>query len=105
MKFKDKSIDPKSLQPQLLLALMVAQKVYDEHGTDLIITSLNDGKHSKRSLHYAGAAVDLRTFTLPSEEIKQTVKDKIQARLNQDYDVVLESTHIHIEYQPEYRGD
>lgn len=102
MKLKSDEIELKDLAPQLTLALFMAQEVYAEYDTDLVITSANDSKHSHSSLHYAGRAVDLRTYNLPLDT-KQEVRDKIAAKLNVDFDVVLEDDHIHLEYQPKKR--
>ncbi len=88
-----------ALRPELTLALIVVDGVYRRHGTECVVTSLNDSKHSKTSLHYSGAAADIRTRTLPAH-LRQTVRDEISTRLTTDYDVILESDHIHIEYQP-----
>ena len=102
MELKSDTVSFQSLAPQLVLALVVANEVYNEYGVELVITSANDSGHGPSSLHYAGAAVDLRTRTL-KEEDRQEVRDKIQEKLNIDFDVVLESDHIHLEYQPKRR--
>ena len=103
LRLKDNTINFANLQPQILIALQVAERVFNSFGKDCIITSANDGKHSQRSLHYAGAAIDLRTRHLASQEQAKDIASAIQGALNQDFDVVLESTHIHIEYQPKRR--
>ncbi len=97
---KDNSVQARSLSPQLLLAVVVADGVLAEHGVQTVITSLNDGTHGDTSLHYAGCAVDLRTHGLKDPA---AVVQEIKRRLNIDWDVLLESTHIHIEYQPRRR--
>lgn len=99
MRFKDDSINPAGIRPELVLALFIADQVYAIHGTELVITSLVDGRHSHTSLHYAGCAADLRTRNLP-ESKRQTVAEEIKARLNRHYDVLFEGDHIHMEYQP-----
>lgn len=81
------------LSPQILVALMVAESVYRDHGQEMIFTCGLDGGHKAKSLHYAANAIDL---TPPS----QAVADDIRLRLNKYYDVVLEATHIHVEFQP-----
>jgi hypothetical protein len=96
MRFKDESVDPSSLKPQLLLALIIAEQVYQEENIELVITSLNDAIHMETSLHYDGGAADLRSYTL-SDPPKTAAK--IKARLNKHFDVVVESDHIHMEYQ------
>ncbi len=93
-----------ALRPELMLGLVVSDSVYRQHGTECVVTSLNDSHHAQTSLHYAGCAADIRTRNLPPN-VKQTVRDEIKERLTVDYDVVLEGVgtpneHIHIEYQP-----
>ena len=99
MKLKDDSVDITSIQPGLLVALMVADGVYSERGYECVLTSGRDGTHSTTSLHYAGAAVDLRVNNVPAE-LRPGIRDSIKHRLNQDFDVLLEDDHIHIELQP-----
>lgn len=66
---------------------------------EIVITSGLDGKHGAKSLHYTGNAFDIRTWIYTEAEIEQLMKD-IKELLGKDYDVVLESDHIHIEYDP-----
>lgn len=80
-------------------AIEQAYKVYKKIGKDFVITSLCDGRHSKNSLHYFGNAFDIRTRHL-SEEEKQDVVVLLAKMLGKDYDVVLESDHIHVEFDP-----
>ena len=87
------------LRPETLLGVMVASNTYHNHDSELIITSGVDGKHSHTSLHYAGCAFDCRIRHLPEGKAKE-IADEIRSRLTEDYDVILETTHIHIEYQP-----
>lgn len=87
------------LQPQIILGLLVASFVYKEFGYDTVITSLSDGIHGLSSLHYSGAAVDLRTRTVATKDISSIV-NYIRSALGSDFDVILESDHLHIEYQP-----
>jgi len=51
------------------------------------------------SKHYEGMAVDLRTFFFTREEVENVATD-LHAELGEDYDVVVEPTHIHVEYDP-----
>ena len=98
MKLKH-NVRPQSLCPEIVLAIIVADSVYRANDAELVVTSLNDSTHSTTSLHYAGAAVDLRTRNIPGP-IREVIREQIDDRLTYDYDVVLESDHIHIEYQP-----
>jgi hypothetical protein len=87
------------LKPELLLALTIADGVYQRQGVELEITSIVDGKHSRGSLHYVGMAADLRTRTLPAGTAPLVAR-QLRAALGDDYDVVLEDTHLHVEFQP-----
>lgn len=84
------------IRPELVLALTIAQAIYEDYGYPMLITSLLDGEHMRASLHYVGAAGDLR---LPSGDVGQIV-DSLRGALGDNYDVVLETDHIHIEFQP-----
>lgn len=97
MKLK-KNVKVQGITNEILLAIVVAQSIYRAHGEELVITSLLDGRHSRNSLHYSGAAVDLRTrdLAVPGAMVGADLKDALGA----DYDVVVEATHIHVEYQP-----
>lgn len=87
------------MRPEILLAVIAAERVYEEMGVDCVVTACVDGKHSAGSLHYAGAAVDLRTRDVPQER-RQTLAARIRTCVGEDFDVVLEADHIHIEFQP-----
>jgi hypothetical protein len=68
-------------------------------GLELTITSGTDGKHKRGSKHYSGEALDVRTRNLTKANVKRVV-DMLAARLGRGYDVVLETDHIHVEYDP-----
>ena len=97
MRFKD-SI--KYNIPGTVLILMAAEKVYNKHGKEVVITSLMDGKHMKNSKHYIGEAVDLRTYFFSKNTVLAVAAD-LQKELGSNYDVLVEEDHIHIEYDPE----
>lgn len=79
-------------------------------GVPAVITSGLDGEHGQGSLHYEGLAVDVRRLDrhempdggviFPDPELAQAQAARIRARLPAEFDVVLESTHVHIEYDP-----
>lgn len=94
----------KGLQPEILLAIIVAQEVYHVHGYVLTITSLLDGHEGRpNSLHNKGLAVDLRTrifVDYPALTTAENIAADIRRRLTDDYDVVVETDHIHVEFDP-----
>jgi len=105
MRIKDDSVRFVGICPQIVLALMVANDAFKEFGQeDLVITSVNDAKHSYTSLHYDGRAVDIRTKNIPRDFVRQLVLH-IGECLGTDFDVLLEdyggsNEHCHIEWQP-----
>ena len=84
------------IQPEMVLGLSILRALWP---AEMVVTSVVDGKHSRGSLHYTGCAVDLRTRNLDPAEI-QKVAVKARERLGDDFDVVVEKTHMHVEYQP-----
>ena len=102
IRLKDDSINVAHLNTGILLGLIVADQVLSAYGYETVITSGNDARHSKTSLHYANNAVDLRTMHIRKEQLEE-IRNEIASRLNQDWDVVLEIDHIHLECQPRRR--
>jgi len=95
-----KGVSVHGLGAEIIIALMVANEVYKEHGYELVVTSGSDGVHGYSSEHYKGDAVDLRTSMIKPDTKKSVIAAAIRERLGNDYDVVLEATHIHCEYDP-----
>lgn len=87
------------LKPEMSLGILVINSIYNKFGLDATITAVTDGKHSHGSLHYAGCAVDIRTNDVPSDVLNNLVA-AIKNSLSSEFDVVLENTHLHVEWQP-----
>ncbi len=87
------------LKPEILLAIQEAREVYRKFGAELVITSLGDGKHKAGSKHYHGFAVDLRIRHV-DRRLWKIIAEGIEKAIGEHYDVVLEPTHIHVEYDP-----
>ena len=87
------------IKPELLLALIIVDGVFQKNGYEVVITSLMDGKHSRTSLHYAGCAADVRSKTIPVED-HQKLATQCRGALGKDYDFIVESNHFHLESQP-----
>lgn len=110
---KDNSVETE-LHPTLTSLLFYLDSLYRNWGSELIITSGSEdsARHSFTSLHYAKPcqAVDVRIWQL-AEVPKAAVQHRalILAKNNfceihsiptNWFDIILESNHIHIEYQP-----
>ena len=85
--------DVRIMDPEIILAIVIAERAYAEIGCELMLTSGIGGQHSAGSLHYTGCAVDLRTLNVPAGKLTPLV-EKIRVALGPDFDVVLESNHL-----------
>jgi len=83
------------IRPEVVLALRIVEAVYQAHGAPFVITSIMEGTHKRASLHYLGCAADLR---LPPKDAASIVAEA-KAALGEDYDVILEGDHVHVEFQ------
>jgi len=88
------------VRSEIAIAINVAASVYFAYGYDCIVTSVVDGKHSRGSLHYSGGAMDLRTRHLPNLATVKSISHDIREGLTDEFDIILEKDHIHIEFQP-----
>ncbi len=87
------------IKPEMVMACMIINSVFESRNKNFVITSCTDGKHSIGSKHYSGYAIDCRTRHLLTSEADHITID-IKKALGDDFDVVLESNHIHIEFHP-----
>ena len=113
------SVNLKGLQPQMVLAIFVANDAYGCQGRDCIITSaVRNGTFEEHGFHAVGQAIDLSVRSLRGEMIPDDEMSVILAQLQAvlgrpgggQYDVVDErkvgssagwtGTHIHIEFDP-----
>jgi hypothetical protein len=113
MRRKDSTVETE-FHPIITALLFEINEQYVDWGTELIISSGSEPtvKHGMTSLHYAkpARAVDLRNWEInrvPSKELQlialRNIRDKFCDRLNIPrtwVEVIQESTHNHIEYQP-----
>lgn len=93
----------KNVSWRMFWVAIIADGVFKSLGTEAVITSGADGTHSARSKHYPEnnpsglvEALDFRTWHVKPEEAAK----KMRSKLGPDYDIVVESTHIHAEYHP-----
>lgn len=92
------------LQWQIFRALIIAEKVFHDHGAgDVHITSGTEPGVGRppESLHNRGQAVDIALPPRRSVDALQRIVHDIRRGVGDAvYDVVLEVDHIHIEYDP-----
>jgi len=84
------------LQPPAAEGLRFVEKLFHTHSEDLFITSLQEGTHCPGSLHPSGLAWDMRLPSFPVGEISEV--------LGPFFDVVIESNHVHVEFDPPLTG-
>lgn len=102
-------VTPDGLKAPMRTKLQEIGRAYHSvTGQIMRITSTTDGKHMEGSKHYTGNAIDVgirssSTFQFFSKAIQIALVAAIKAVLGADYDVVLESDHIHVEYDPKVK--
>ena len=75
--------------------------VYALHGYKCVVTAGRDGKHMEGSKHYDDHALDFRTRDIKQVDLNPILWE-IRQQLGNHYDVVLETTHLHLEWDPKY---
>lgn len=85
------------IRPEGLAAVMVAALVYTKHNLDLVWTAGLDSKHMAGSLHYVGLAIDIG---MPPANLQVVMAQELKDALGDDFDLVVEGDHWHIEFQP-----
>jgi hypothetical protein len=60
-----------------------------------VITSCAEGTHGSGSFHYFHKALD---FRIPKNVLNKA--KELKEMLGEDYDIVLEDTHVHVEFHP-----
>lgn len=93
------------LKIEMRIVLRAAEIVWKKHDIEegVTVTSGLDGVHSAGSYHPFGYAVDLRTRYFNGYQVR-AVAEELQDRLwltSNRYQVIVELTHIHVEYDLE----
>lgn len=103
------NVYPFGVAEEVQYSLLDVERIVMEH-TDaaLYITSMADGRHSRRSYHYLGGAWDFDLVPSPEQDVWESIRDDLQEELGSDWDIIYEdpggsNEHMHGEY--ERRGD
>ncbi len=91
------SVRVRGMRETALVAMFAAAEVYRLYGEDFVLTSATDGNHMPGSFHHTGDAIDIR---LPANAAPDMIAGVIRDRLPDEYQVIVEDDHIHIEYDP-----
>lgn len=92
----------KGIKPECVMGILFAESLWKlSLGTNdpIVITSITDGKHSDNSLHYKGLGFDIRTKFLTSAQ-KSIFFDALKKNMDLEFDIVMEDSHVHVEYDP-----
>jgi len=89
----------KGMQTEVLLAMVITNELLLKmFKKDLTLTSVTDS-HTPPSLHPKGQAFDMRIWGISGvEQVK--FKSELSQLLGDEYDVVIEKDHIHVEFDP-----
>lgn len=91
-------VNPYGLHPRVKSAIVLCADIIDQTaGEECVVTSLCDGVHGTDSYHYLLGAFDARTRHLTEEE-QEGVAERLARKLGSEWDVVLESDHLHVEW-------
>lgn len=97
-----KGVRIKGIKPETVMGIMFAESIWKtslDRNDPMIITSITDGKHMNGSLHYKGYGFDIRTNFLTSAQ-KSIFFDALKNHMDLEFDIVLEISHIHVEFDP-----
>lgn len=101
-------VDSAGLKREMYPALHAANECFGAVGLDCVVTSIQDGRHQHQR-HYQGLAFDLRTRHIEPPVTDEGLAENIRRKLMlmfgwKQYDVVVESDHLHVEYDPKVDG-
>ena len=105
-------VDIAAWGPQIVLAYVEARntwgRLFNSMDTPFVVTSGNDGIHGAASLHYVGNAMDIRirdpygAWALTDPQAR-SFEVALKSALGEQFDVVWERDHFHVEFQPKRR--
>lgn len=87
------------ISPEMSLGHTIVASIYLDEGHVCTITSALEGVHSRASIHYTGNALDYRTRDVSAGDMA-VLTERIRVSLGEDFDVILERNHLHVEFQP-----
>jgi hypothetical protein len=101
MMIKD-GVDIRGIGTEVTVGLMILEEVLRAHGARCLVTSCRDGKHMAMSRHYVGSAVDVRLASrwVTTGNVDLTVLNEARAALGDQFDLILEADHFHLEFDP-----
>lgn len=89
------------MKPEILAVYCILQALSAraDLGYTPTVTSANDSAHVPDSRHYMDLAIDIRTHDM-RPCVKEVYIKTLNTSLSSDYQVIVESDHIHVQYHP-----
>ena len=94
VKFGVGGLDLSSLHEKIWYAIKVISQIWGDE--DVIIASTWEGTHLPWSKHYRKEAIDVGA---PEFDVLSKITE-LKTELSPDFDVVFESDHVHVEWDP-----
>jgi len=99
IQIKNNKVNLDNVHYKIYWAISIVAQLYEAGDSELVLTSVRDSKHSfKNSFHYVGRAFDCRIWNYNGN--LNNLTQSIREALGDEFDVILESDHIHIEFDP-----
>ena len=97
------------MYPEMVRIVAVARETAPPLDGGIVwITSANDSDHKYGSLHYENLAFDIRIRNIVGiiefPLAARAWAEQMRIALGDDYEVILEDTHLHVEYDPDTSG-
>jgi len=92
------------LEPEMVQLINLTSVWSARHGHDVIVTSMNDHKHAKRSLHYEDKAADfqVKIGNVPNKDAMESLANFLRGNLGLGWDLIWDApghyNHIHVEW-------
>jgi hypothetical protein len=97
-------VDISRLNREIRKQLRLIDNIFRRNGCgEAVVTSTYEGTHNQSSLHYCNDAIDFRNPAIGWEK-KNGLLEDLKLSLGNDFDVVFEGNHYHIEYDPKGGG-
>lgn len=91
-----------NITPRANIILMAIQSAEYELEHEATISGVGEGAHGAKSKHWVGDAVDC--FCDPWNDVTRLIfAEEIRKHLPTGYDVLVEDSHVHIEWDPKVK--
>lgn len=89
----------RGIKPEMCIAHTLLCFLFSRHQISVRLSCGTDGQHKTASLHYVGFAIDVSLRNV-SQKLIAMLHAEMRSVLGDEFDVVREGTHFHVEFQP-----